>query len=89
MLITISVSQSKTQPSYADQVTIRRDTYGVPHILGRNEEAAAFGLGYAQAEDHAVEIARRLVSARGESAKYFGRGLEADLLLKEFIKGIQ
>ena len=44
--------------SLASQVTIRRDTYGVPHILAQTEEAASFGMGYAQAEDHAVEVAR-------------------------------
>jgi acyl-homoserine-lactone acylase len=83
-LLAISPSQSETPMAYSDQVTIRRDTYGVPHILGKTEEAAAFGLGFAQAEDHAVEIARRLVSARGEGAKYFGRAPETDFLLKQF-----
>src|SRR5262249_13155545 len=62
----------------AEQVTIRRDTYGVPHILATTEEAAAFGMGYAQAEDHCGELARRLVSARGEEAKYTGEGVESD-----------
>jgi acyl-homoserine-lactone acylase len=43
----------------AQQAVIRRDTFGIPHILAGSEEAAAFALGFAQAEDHAVEIARR------------------------------
>src|SRR5437870_4628927 len=54
-------------PSLAEQVTIRRDAFGVPHILAKTEEAAAFGFGYAQAEDHCEEIARGFVSARGEN----------------------
>jgi acyl-homoserine lactone acylase PvdQ len=33
----------------ADQVTIYRDEYGVPHIVGDTEEATFFGYGYAQA----------------------------------------
>ncbi len=66
----------------ADQVTIRRDIYGIPHILAKTEEAAAFGFGYAQAEDHCLVIARALVSARGEEARYFGTGMESDLLLR-------
>jgi acyl-homoserine-lactone acylase len=70
--------------SLAEQVVIRRDTYGVPHILAETEEAAAFGFGYAQAEDHGVEIARRLVGARGEEAKYFGQGSDGDFLLRQF-----
>jgi acyl-homoserine-lactone acylase len=70
--------------SLAQQVTIRRDTYGVPHILATTEEAAAFAMGYAQAEDHCVELARRLVSARGEEAKCTGAGVESDFESKRY-----
>ncbi len=66
----------------AAHVTIRRDTFGIPHILADSEEAAAFGFGYAQAEDHCVEIARNYISARGEQARYFGTGKEGDFVLK-------
>jgi acyl-homoserine-lactone acylase len=59
-------------------VIIRRDTFGVPHILAETEAAAGFGLGYAQAEDHAAEMARRFLSARGEAAKQFGRSVLED-----------
>lgn len=56
----------------ADRVEIRRDTFGVPHILAEDEEAAGFAFGYAMAEDHAVELARRYLQARGEAARHFG-----------------
>jgi acyl-homoserine-lactone acylase len=66
----------------APQVTIRRDTFGIPHILAETEEAAAFGFGYAQAEDHAHEIGRRYVEARGEEARTFGEsGLTNDIAM--------
>lgn len=69
----------------AGQATIRRDTYGVPHILAATEEAAAFAFGYAQAEDHAAEIGRRYLSARGEEARYFGQsGLSNDVTMAQF-----
>ncbi|MDX2030468.1 MAG: penicillin acylase family protein [Blastocatellia bacterium] len=68
----------------ADQVTIRRDTFGIPHILARTEEAAAFGMGFAQAEDHFLKIAQAYVGARGEAAKHFGRDADADFLVKQF-----
>lgn len=68
----------------AAQVTIRRDTYGIPHILAKTEEAAAFGFGYAQAEDHCLPIVRRFIAARGETAKYLGQGIEGDFLVKRF-----
>ncbi len=64
---------------------IRRDDFGVPHILAQTEEAAAFAFGYAQAEDHAVEIARRYVAARGEAALHFGQGgVENDFNIARF-----
>lgn len=65
----------------ARRATIRRDTYGIPHILAETEEAAAYAFGYAQAEDHCLVIAESLVSARGEQARYFGTGAESDFLL--------
>lgn len=71
--------------SLAARVTIERDRHGVPHIRAESEEAAAFGFGYAQAEDHAEELARRLIAARGESAKYFGdAGIANDLAMARF-----
>lgn len=69
----------------ARHVTIRRDTYGIPHILADSEEAAAFGFGYAQAEDHGAEIGRRYLAARGEGAKYFGEaGIANDFAMAQF-----
>jgi acyl-homoserine-lactone acylase len=69
----------------SQQATIRRDTYGVPHILAETEEAAAFAFGYAQAEDHAAEIGRRYLSARGQEAAHFGQqGLSNDAALAQF-----
>ena len=69
----------------ADRVVIRRDTFGVPHITGETEAAVAFGFGYAQAEDHAAEMARRFLAARGEAAKHFGPTyLDNDLAMRRW-----
>lgn len=38
------------------QVTIYRDTYGIPHVLGETEEAAFFGNGYAQGQERGKRI---------------------------------
>jgi acyl-homoserine-lactone acylase len=68
----------------ASQVTIRRDTYGVPHILAQTEEAAAFGQGYAAAEDHCLTMARLYLKARGEEAAYFGdKFARSDFVVKQ------
>lgn len=91
LLLALSIACGRKTPDFLDpndlarHVTIRRDTYGIPHILADSEEAAAFGFGYAQAEDHAVEIGRRYLGARGEEAKYFGdAGLANDLAMAQF-----
>ena len=42
-------NSSKSYDKY--NVTIYRDTWGVPHILGDKDEDIAYGLGYAHAED--------------------------------------
>lgn len=69
----------------SEQVLIRRDSYGVPHILGETEEAAAFGYGYAQAEDHILGIARLMLQARSEEARYFGESFAgSDFRIKQF-----
>ncbi len=69
----------------ARHATIRRDSFGIPHILADSEEAAAFAFGYAQAEDHAVEIGRRLIAARGEAARVFGTPyLDNDVVMAQF-----
>jgi len=46
-----SISNKLGDP-LAGQVTIYRDEFGVPHIVGEPEEATFFGYGYAQAQDH-------------------------------------
>ncbi|MCA9439504.1 MAG: penicillin acylase family protein, partial [Candidatus Omnitrophica bacterium] len=37
--------------AFSEEVRIVRDHYGIPHIFADTDEGAAYGLGYAQAED--------------------------------------
>ena len=59
----------------ASQVTIYRDHYGTPHIVGETEEATFFGYGYAQAEDHLEEMMIQYRDAQGRRAEV--QGMEA------------
>ncbi|MER7444055.1 penicillin acylase family protein [Micromonospora avicenniae] len=59
----------------AAHVTITRDDWGIPHVVGRTDADAVFGMIYAQAEDDFDRIERnylvslgRLAEAEGESA---------------------
>jgi acyl-homoserine-lactone acylase len=56
------------------RATIRRTAYGVAHIEAADLASLGFGEGYAQAEDHVCTIAAQILMARGEQAKYLGRG---------------
>ena len=55
-------------------VTIRRDAYGVPHIVAADFGSLGYGEGYAFAQDHACTLADQVLQARGERAHYLGRG---------------
>ena len=59
----------------AARVTITRDDWGVPHVVGKTDADAVFGMMYAQAEDDFNRIETnylvslgRLAEAEGESA---------------------
>ncbi|MDA0712122.1 MAG: penicillin acylase family protein, partial [bacterium] len=59
---------------------IFRDAFGVPHIYGQTDEDTAFGFGYAQAQDHLLEMAMNFRQARGQLAEIKGEAyLEKDV----------
>ena len=55
-------------------VTIRRDSFGVPHILAGDLPSATFGLGYAGAEDYVCILADQVVMATSQRARFLGAG---------------
>jgi len=56
----------------ARQVTIYRDTFGIPHIVGETNEAMFFGFGYASAEDHLEKILMHYRLGGGRMAELVG-----------------
>lgn len=50
-------------PAAAETVEIIRDAYGSPHIYANTVAGAAFGAGYAQAEDRPSALLRNLITA--------------------------
>ncbi len=56
----------------AAKVEIIRDDFGVPHIYGRTDADAVFGMLYAQAEDDFPRIERNYVWATGRLAEIEG-----------------
>ena len=52
--------------------TIRRDSFGVPHVVGDSFDDVAFGIGYAFAEDNICTAADFTVTVNGERSRWFG-----------------
>jgi len=64
-------------------VRVLRDRYAIPHVAGASFEDAAFGLGYAHAQDRLwqMELARRFI--QGRLAELFGASaLNSDSLMR-------
>ena len=57
---------------HAAHVTILRDEFGVPHIFAADAVSAAYGSGYAQAEDRLEEMLKNYRRAEGTMAEAFG-----------------
>lgn len=57
----------------ARSVTIYRDNFGVPHIVGETEQAVFFGYGYAQAQDHLERMMLQYRDAQGRRTEVLGK----------------
>ncbi len=78
-------ANSLIPPTGKYEVTINRDTYGVPYIYGKTDAAAAYGLAYAHAEDDFSTIQEALYLTRGRLAELEGAGAAPfDYLVKLF-----
>jgi acyl-homoserine-lactone acylase len=70
----------------AQNVTIIRDDWGIPHIYAPTDADAVFGLMYAQAEDDFPRIERNFLVSQGRLAEAEGEGaLWQDLRMRLFI----
>ncbi|MTI89257.1 MAG: acylase [Balneolaceae bacterium] len=70
----------------AENITIIRDDYGVPHVYGKTDADAVFGLMYAQAEDDFNRVERNYIWAIGRLAEVEGEDeLYSDLRARLFM----
>ncbi|HEY3429055.1 MAG TPA: acylase, partial [Cyclobacteriaceae bacterium] len=65
-------SELQRWEEYASHVTIIRDDFGVPHIYGKTDADAVFGLLYAQCEDDFSRVERNYTWATGRLAEVEG-----------------
>lgn len=70
----------------AKQVTIIRDNWGIPHIYGKTDADAVFGLLYAQCEDDFKRVEMNYIEKLGRLAEVNGeKDLYNDLLVRLII----
>lgn len=71
----------------AGRVTIMRDKWGIPHVFGKSDADAVFGMIYAQAEDDFNRVELNYINAMGRLAEVEGeKEIWRDLRMKLYIQ---
>ncbi|WP_026777020.1 acylase [Polaribacter sp. Hel_I_88] len=74
------LTEQERWEKHAENTEIIRDDFGVPHIYGKTDADAVFGLLYAQAEDDFNRVERNYIWAIGRLAEVEGeKSLYSDL----------
>ncbi|MCB9052960.1 MAG: acylase [Lewinellaceae bacterium] len=94
-LLLISFSSCRTEKAnpelarwekHAANTTIIRDDFGVPHVYGKTDADAVFGLLYAQCEDDFPRVEQNYIWATGRLAEVEGKeALYSDLRARLFM----
>jgi acyl-homoserine-lactone acylase len=67
------------------RVTIYRDSFGLAHVIGEDDESTIFGFGYVQAEDYFWQVEDAYILALGRYSEAHGpQGINSDLLNRAF-----
>ena len=66
---------------------ITRDDWGVPHVHGRTDADAAFGLAYAHAQDDFKTIQDVLIASRGKLSEFYGVKIKSVKVFLNLLKG--
>jgi len=83
---TTLTKEEKRWQQHAENVEIIRDDFGVPHIYGKTDADAVFGLLYAQCEDDFNRVERNYIWAIGRLAEVEGEAsIYSDLRAKLYM----
>jgi acyl-homoserine-lactone acylase len=76
-----NTADAKKWEAQAARITIIRDSWGIPHIYGKTDADAVFGLMYAQCEENFEKVERAYIEKLGRIAEVDGENyLYNDLL---------
>ena len=81
-----SQSELARMKAGASRVTILRDKWGIPHVFGKRDADAVFGMVFAQAEDDFNRVELNYINAMGRLAEVEGeKEIWRDLRMKLYI----
>lgn len=73
LLVAVSLSsQARVAPSGDAQAEIRRTSFGVPHIVAKDDRGLGYGIGYAYAQDNLCLLANEVLTVNGQRSRFFG-----------------
>ena len=80
------LSEQERWEAHASNTTIIRDDFGIPHVYGKTDADAVFGLLYAQCEDDFQRVEQNYIWAIGRLAEVEGEeALYSDLRARLFM----
>jgi len=71
-LVASSIAVQARETSTDVSAQIRRTSFGVPHIVAKDERGLGYGIGYAYAQDNLCLLANEVLTVNGERSRYFG-----------------
>lgn len=86
LLFSTFTTEANPYTDQAKRVTIHRDEWGIPHIYGKTDADAVFGLMYAQCEDDFARVEMNYIEKLGRMSEVKGeKELAYDLYIKLLI----
>ena len=83
LLLSLIVGCQLTESEPYIDVQIARDSWGVPHIKGKTDKDAIYGLAWAQCEDDFVTLQEQMLASKGLLGELKGKdGLIIDFAVK-------
>src|SRR5580693_6863725 len=87
---TFSVAEIRRYETEAREVTILRDKWGIPHIYGKTDASAVFGLLYAECQEDFGRVEKNYLEMLGRQAEAYGESyLYTDVMMRLIYDSVQ
>jgi len=86
----LSAADRQRWEQEAKQVTIVRDKWGVPHVYGKTDAAAVFGLLYAECQEDFSRVEKNYLEMLGRQSEAYGDSyLYTDVMMRLIYDSVQ